>query len=74
MSVANPIRAYRAKRGITLDALAKAIGVQRNTIWRWEQGRVPDPELWPAIIQNTPITRQQLIKYATARKYAEAAE
>lgn len=74
MSDGNPIRAYRAKQQLTLDALAKAIGVQRNTIWRWEQGRVPDPELWPAIIKGTAITRQQLIRYATAKKYAEAAE
>lgn len=70
----NPIRAYRAKRGITLDALAKLIGVQRNTVWRWEQGRVPDPDMWPAIIKATAITRQQLIRYATAMKYTEAAE
>lgn len=74
MSEPNPIRAYRTKRGFTLHELATQIGVQRNTIWRWEQGRVPDPDLWPAIIKATPITRQQLIRYATDQKYAEAAE
>lgn len=73
MNEANPIRAYRAKCGFTLHELATRIGVQRNTVWRWEQGRVPDPDLWPAIIKATPITRQQLIKYATAQKYTEVA-
>lgn len=74
MSDPNPIRAYRAKRGMTLDQLATQIGVQRNTIWRWEQGRAPDPKVWPAIIKATAITRPQLLRYAMAKKYAEAAE
>lgn len=70
----NPIRTYRAKHGCTLDELATRIGVRRNTVWRWEQGRVPDPEMWPAIIEATSITRSQLLRYATARKFPEAAE
>lgn len=73
MTEANPIRAYRAKRGCTLRQLADEIGVKPNTVWRWEQGRVPDAETWPAIIKATSITRAQLLRYATARKYPEAA-
>jgi DNA-binding XRE family transcriptional regulator len=73
MTEANPIRAYRAERQITLEELASEIGVRRNTIWRWEQGRVPDPDKWPAIIRATSITRDQLIQYATSQKYAEVA-
>lgn len=72
MAEANPIRTYRAKRGYTLRQLATEIGVQPNTVWRWEQGRVPDPEMWPAIIKATGITRPQLIRFATTQKYSEA--
>ena len=73
MSDLNPIRAYRAKSGFTLHELATQIGVQRNTIWRWEQGRAPDKKVWPAIIKATPITRQQLLRFAMATKYAARA-
>lgn len=69
----NPIQTYRAKRKCTLRQLAEEIGVQPNTVWRWEQGRVPDVEMWPAIIAATSITRAQLLRYATARKFPEAA-
>jgi len=74
MADANPIRSYREKRNITVADLAKSIGVERSTVWRWDQGRAPDPKVWPAIIKATTITRQQLLRYAMAKKYAEAAE
>ena len=65
----HPIAAYRARERLTVGELAARINVSRVTIWRWEQGRVPDPEMWPAITAATPITRQQLSKYAMAMKY-----
>lgn len=74
MADANPIRAYREKRDLTVADLAKQIGVKRSTVWRWDKGRAPDPDLWPAIIKATSITRQQLLRFAMATKYAEAAE
>jgi len=74
MADANPIRSYREKRNITVADLAKSIGVERSTVWRWDQGRAPDPKVWPAIIKATTTPRQQLLRYAMAKKYAEAAE
>lgn len=63
---ANPIRAYRAARQLSLDALAAEIGVQRNTVWRWENGRVPERRLWPAIQEATGLTPSDLIRIAEA--------
>lgn len=73
MADANPIRTYREKRNITVADLAKQIGVKRSTVWRWDQGRAPSPDMWPAIIKATSITRQQLLRFAMATKYAEEA-
>jgi transcriptional regulator with XRE-family HTH domain len=64
MAPANPIRAYRLAKDMTLDALATEIGVRRNTIWRWENGRIPDRKQWSAIVKATGIPREQLIRYA----------
>ena len=45
MSIAEKIKLLREKERYTQKALAKAIGVQSNTIWRWETGKaVPDTE------------------------------
>ena len=36
------IAAERAKRGMSLDALAKELGVARKTVYNWEQkGQIP---------------------------------
>jgi transcriptional regulator with XRE-family HTH domain len=39
----NPIRAYREQKGLTQAQLAKALGVHKSTVERWERGisRVP---------------------------------
>lgn len=40
------IAAERAKRKMSLDGLAKEIGVTRKTIYNWEQrGKIPKREL-----------------------------
>lgn len=39
--VEHPITRYRAASGISLTALARAFGVNKTTIMRWEDGRVP---------------------------------
>ena len=69
MTTENPIRAYRAARKLTLEELATEIGVRRNTIWRWENGRIPDAKKWSAISAATGIPREVLVQYA----YGEAA-
>lgn len=40
------VRAFRERLGWTLDRLAEALGVDRMTVWRWEQeARKPPPFL-----------------------------
>jgi transcriptional regulator with XRE-family HTH domain len=40
------IAAERAKRGMSLDALAHELGVTRKTVYNWEQnGRIPQSAL-----------------------------
>jgi len=60
----NPIRAYRDARKLSLDELAAEIGVKRNTVWRWENGRMPERRLWPAIQKATGLTPSDLVRIA----------
>lgn len=44
------IRAFRKRLGLSLDAMAEALGVDRMTVWRWEKGkRTPPPYLERAL-------------------------
>jgi DNA-binding transcriptional regulator YiaG len=38
---AQELRRLRKKAGLTQGALARKVGVQMNSVWRWEAGRVP---------------------------------
>jgi transcriptional regulator with XRE-family HTH domain len=61
MELVHPIRAYRDREGISATALAKRLGVARNTIWRWESGRQQIVrELWNKIHSETGIPIDQL--------------
>lgn len=47
-------RAVRTRLGWSLSQLAEALGVDRQTVWRWEHpeaatGRTPPPYLWRAL-------------------------
>lgn len=33
------LHAWRTSRALTLDALAAKLGVDRQTVWRWEAGK-----------------------------------
>jgi transcriptional regulator with XRE-family HTH domain len=37
------VLAKRKHRKVSLNELARSIGVHRNTLWRWEQGDQPMP-------------------------------
>ena len=54
MEIAHPLRRYRLEAGLSLAQMAERIGVQRNTVWRWEAGKQsPPPKLWGRIRQAT---------------------
>ena len=39
MELGEKIKILREKAGLTQEELAHEVGVQRNTVWRWENGR-----------------------------------
>jgi ribosome-binding protein aMBF1 (putative translation factor) len=43
--------------------LAAELKVQRNTVWRWENGRMPRPKDWQKIEAVTGITGSQLAAF-----------
>jgi len=57
----HPLRAYRARHGLSQHALARALGVTNITISRWENGaRRIDDRLLGKVAQTTGIARDAL--------------
>jgi transcriptional regulator with XRE-family HTH domain len=61
----HPLKAYRAANRLTLEGLAKRIGVRANTVWRWENGRIPDQKEWPKIKATIGIEAEELVRFKT---------
>lgn len=59
----SPIRQWRNDHNVTLAALADEIGVRIVTVWRWENGRLPDRAFWARIEAVTGITAAQLVNH-----------
>lgn len=46
---------HRAQSGLSMDALASACDVAKNTVFKWEHGKaVPGEDVWPAIHKALP--------------------
>ena len=69
VAVASPIRAYRAANALTLYDLAQRFGVNKSTVLRWEERKVP-AERVVDIERLTGIPRHEL----RPDLFAEAAE
>ena len=50
---------YRQKTGLTLDALALHLRVDKSTLWRWETGKIPVYRL-ADVERVTQIPRREL--------------
>jgi len=51
-SLAMRLHQLRKAKGMTLDAVAKELGVSKPTVWAWEQGRArPSPERYARIAE-----------------------
>lgn len=58
------LREYRAKRGMTQDALASAVGVRRETIVHLENGRYnPSLKLAFTIAKSLGATIEELFDF-----------
>lgn len=56
-----PLAKYRADKSLSLDALGEWFGVNKTTIMRWEQGKVPIPvKRLAKIAAVTGIPRERL--------------
>lgn len=64
----NPLTVYRENAGYdTQEKFAKAMGVKRHTVSRWESGhRRPDISLIPIIAQKLHCTESEVIAAITA--------
>jgi DNA helicase-2/ATP-dependent DNA helicase PcrA len=56
----HPLRAYRNVHGLSMADLADQLGVRTNTIWRWENGRVPEQAMWARIEKVTGARAQSV--------------
>jgi DNA-binding transcriptional regulator YdaS (Cro superfamily) len=59
MSDPSPLRAYRTKAELSLERLAVRFGVNRSTLLRWEEGRVPAERVLD-VERETGVSRHDL--------------
>ena len=45
------VKKAREQLGMSLSEFAQVVGVNRMTVWRWEDGRVMAPDLTLALVQ-----------------------
>lgn len=61
----HPLTAYRNSHTprLTLRQVADEIGVKTNTVWRWENGRLPDRDYWSKIEAATGVKPEDLVRH-----------
>jgi predicted transcriptional regulator len=71
MTKDHPLALYRQSRDprMSINDLAVMLGVARNTVWRWEHGRLPEKAKWSVIKERTGVRVEDLARFT-----AEAAE
>lgn len=64
MALEHPLTAYRKREKLKIGELAGLLRVDRVTVWRWEQGRMPDRAMWPKIATVTGVRPEELVRFA----------
>jgi DNA-binding transcriptional regulator YdaS (Cro superfamily) len=67
------IRGYRETQGVRLDDLAARLGVNKSTLWRWEEGQVPAERVLE-VERVTGVSRHALRPDVFGPQPSEAAE
>ena len=64
------LKYYREKAGLSLNKIAEQLGVQLNTVWRWEKGRATTSvEMAKALAQIFGITESELLNGPTTQEW-----
>lgn len=71
MTKEHPLAIFRQRQTprMTLRDLATLLEVRPNTVWRWENGRLPNQAKWAIIQARTGVRVEDLARFT-----AEAAE
>jgi transcriptional regulator with XRE-family HTH domain len=56
----HPIEKYRRARGLRQSDLAERVGVNENSVLRWEKGATPRPQHLPRIAEALGVDPLQL--------------
>lgn len=73
MTTKHPLERYRKRKKLSRGALADEIGVDRTTIWRWENGtRVPDRSQLAKVAAVTGASFKEILSFRKAEAPAEA--
>lgn len=59
MEIGHPLKAYRDREGVTLDALGQRFGVNKTTVRWWERRRVPAERVLE-VERVTGVSRHEL--------------
>lgn len=60
------LRAYRISKGMTQASLAAAVGVQPNTVWRWESRQLqPSLDLARRVAEILGVSLDKLVEDPT---------
>lgn len=64
------LKYYRDKSGLSMNKLAEMLGVQLNTIWRWENERAsPSVEMAKTLAQIFGISESELLNGPDTQKW-----
>ena len=68
------VRKLRESLGLTQEEFAEKVGVQRNTVWRWENGRASPMESLPKISRAFDVSIAYILGEGSAGRGADGPE
>lgn len=64
------LKFFRDKSGLSLNKLADLIGVQMNTVWRWESGRAtPSAEMVQNLANALGVSETELLNGPVSKNW-----
>ena len=70
MNILKWLKFFRDKSGLSLNKLADLIGVQMNTVWRWESGRAtPSAEMVQNLANALGVSETELLNGPVSKNW-----